>query len=307
MSSPNGNELGDSLQSLLNNPSLSVEVTQAGQVGDARRQATTLAQKLGLDETQRGKVSLVVTEAANNLVKHGNGGEMLFTPILSATGAGLDILAIDKGPGMANVSQCLADGYSTAGTPGTGLGAIQRLSSTFDIYSGKGQGTVVYARFEKEEEKRRRGEEEKIQDSRYEIREDQSLSTINHQLSTKNSSLPSCGVVCVPVAGETESGDGWAVQAQGERTYFLAVDGLGHGPQAAEAAQAAMRVFRERAGRDEAQVLLETIHTALRSTRGAAAAVAVVDAARQELVYAGIGNIAGTIVSGMPIATAWYP
>lgn len=291
MSSPNGNETGDALRALLNSPSLNLSITQAAQVGDARRQATLLAQKMGFDETERGKVSLVVTEAANNLVKHGNGGEMLLTVRVSPHGPGLDILALDKGPGMTNVAQCLADGYSTAGTPGTGLGAIQRLSSTFDLFSTKAQGTVLYARLEGER-KKEKGESD--------------LSTLNSQLSTKDSSslivhpasLPDYGAVCVPVAGETESGDGWTVQAQGERTYFLAVDGLGHGPQAAEAAQAAMRVFRERAGQEDASGMLETIHAALRSTRGAAAAVAVVDTSQQELVYAGIGNIAGTIVSG---------
>lgn len=270
MLSPNGN---DARNNILNNPSLSLDIKQTAQVGDARRQATSLAQKMGFDDTLQGKVAIVVTEAANNLVKHGNGGELLLTSTLSANGLGLDILALDNGNGMANVAQCLMDGYSTSGTPGTGLGAIQRLSSTFDIFSNRGQGTVLYARLEKTENRKQKTEGEA-------------------------SSLPDWGAVCVPAPGETESGDAWEVQAHGGRVYFLSVDGLGHGPQAAEAAQAATRAFRERAGQEEAQGLLESIHAALRSSRGAAAAVAVLDAQRQELVYAGIGNIAGAIVSG---------
>ena len=303
MLSPNGN---DAYDKILNSPSLSLRINQAAQVGDARRQATSLAQKLGFDDTLQGKVALVVTEAANNLVKHGSGGELLLTATVSANSIGLDILALDNGPGMVNVAQCLTDGYSTSGTPGTGLGAIQRLSSAFDIYSQKGQGTVLYARLEKTEEKKRRREEEKTEEEtgNREQRTERETSTLNSQLSTNSSllpppsSLPAWGAVCVPVGGETESGDGWAVQAQCERICFLAVDGLGHGPQAAEAAQAAMRVFRERAAQDGAQELLESIHAALRGTRGAAAAVAVLDTGRQELVYAGIGNIAGAIVAG---------
>ena len=304
MLSPNGN---DAYDKMLNSPSLSLDITQAAQVGDARRQATSLAQKLGFDDTLQGKVALVVTEAANNLVKHGGGGELLLTATLSAKGMGLDILALDNGPGMVNVAQCLTDGYSTSGTPGTGLGAIQRLSSTFDLYSHRGQGTVLYARLEKIEEKRRRREEEKTEGGTGDRGQgtERETSTPNTQHPTPDSSLilhpssfPTWGAVCVPVGGETESGDGWAAQAQGERICFLAVDGLGHGPQAAEAAQAAIRVFRERAIRDGAQELLEAIHAALRGTRGAAAAIAVLDRERQELVYAGIGNIAGAIVAG---------
>ena len=49
--------------------------------------------------------------------------------------ARLDVLALDRGPGMSDVDRCLADGYSTAGSPGTGLGAIGRLADQFDIYS----------------------------------------------------------------------------------------------------------------------------------------------------------------------------
>ena len=44
-------------------------------------------------------------------------------------------------------TRCLTDGYSTAGTPGTGLGAVRRLANEFDIYSAPGEGTIVMARF----------------------------------------------------------------------------------------------------------------------------------------------------------------
>ena len=53
---------------------------------------------------------------------------------------------MDHGPGIANVGESLRDGHSTAGSPGTGLGALQRLTTEFEIYSQAGNGVV--ARFE---------------------------------------------------------------------------------------------------------------------------------------------------------------
>ena len=239
MSSPNGS---DPNAESLPRQSLSIPVTQAAQVGDARRQATTLAQKLGFSETDRGKISLVVTEAANNLVKHGNGGEILLLPTPLQKKPSLDILALDKGPGMASVAKCLTDGYSTSGTPGTGLGAIQRLSSILDIYSLKAQGTVLFARFE-EEDRRQKTEEAH-------------LAIENRQSAIGNGSIlhPSSsavGAASVPAPGETVCGDDWEVQIRGERIYVLMADGLGHGPQAAEAAQEATRIFRGCAGHED--------------------------------------------------------
>ena len=59
---------------------------------------------------------------------------------------GVEILALDKGPGIRDLERSLRDGYSTAGGAGTGLGAISRLSSEFDVYSPPGKGTALLAR-----------------------------------------------------------------------------------------------------------------------------------------------------------------
>src|SRR5688572_12749729 len=109
-------------------------VTDPSQVGEARRRAAALAQRLGFDDTDAGKVAIVVTEAANNLVKHARDGEILLHPLEQDGTAGLEVLALDKGPGL-DLSRCLRDGFSTGGTPGTGLGAIARLSAVFDVHS----------------------------------------------------------------------------------------------------------------------------------------------------------------------------
>jgi len=112
-----------------------VRVEQSSQVAAARRAAADLAWRLHFDETTAGRLALVVTELATNLVKHGGGGEVVLRRVDLAPAGAVEVVALDRGPGMANVARCLQDGYSTAGSPGTGLGAVQRLSTGFDVWS----------------------------------------------------------------------------------------------------------------------------------------------------------------------------
>src|SRR4051794_35013448 len=104
-------------------------LAELSQVGDARRTVTALAERLGFDETRRGELAIVVTELANNVVRHGRGGELVVRSVQLEGVAGLEILAVDKGPGIANVGRALQDGFSTGGAQGSGLGAGRRLSS----------------------------------------------------------------------------------------------------------------------------------------------------------------------------------
>jgi anti-sigma regulatory factor (Ser/Thr protein kinase) len=227
-------------------------------VAPARRAAEQLADDLGFDETRRGQVAIVVTELATNLVRHGGGGEIVLRVGRSERPT-VDAIAIDRGPGMRDARRAFEDGYSTGGGPGNGLGAIERLAATLDVQSTGGQGTVVAARLGAEAE------------------------------------IPSVDGIALPMAGEEASGDAWAQASDGAMLTLMLVDGLGHGADAAVAAQTAVRELR--AGVDPG-FLLERIHGALASTRGAAAAVARVDRASGRVDYAGIGNIAGTIVAG---------
>jgi anti-sigma regulatory factor (Ser/Thr protein kinase) len=244
---------------------LRVIVTEASQVGEARRRACTLARASGLDERQTARVALVVTEAATNLVKHAGGGEVLFHALRQEGGTGFEILALDRGHGMQNAALALRDGYSSAGTLGTGLGAIVRQSDFFDLHSPSGSGCALLARID--------GPGGVAPDLRLEV-----------------------GGIAVPARGEEACGDAWAVARQGDRTGILVVDGLGHGPLAAEAAEVAVRVFQgSRAPGPAAAV--EVIHLALRPTRGAAVAVAEVDLERELVRFAGIGNVAGVVVA----------
>ena len=93
-------------------------------VGEARRDALRLAQRLGLDAPVGGRAAIVATELGNNLLQHGGGGELLLQPIFAGKAILIEVLAIDRGRGMQNVQRCLDDGYSTGGTAGVRVIAV---------------------------------------------------------------------------------------------------------------------------------------------------------------------------------------
>ena len=230
-------------------------IDDASKVGEARRAAQALA-NFELTAEVAGKVAIVATELANNLLRHAGGGELLIQT-LGDQDSVVELLAIDRGRGMANVAQCLADGYSTAGTPGTGLGAVKRLATDFDIHSTPGEGTVVMARF--------------------------------------GAALPAdYGAVNVALEGEIDCGDAWCLKTDDEGFSLFVVDGLGHGTFAAEAAHVAVNAFASQPTAAPQDILFRA-NALMSKTRGGAAACARVVGDR--VSYAGVGNISGTLIS----------
>lgn len=248
------------------NESTVIAITEQSQTGEARRASLALATRLGFEETERGKVGILVTEVANNLIRHAGGGVVVLRAIEQDDIIGIEVLGLDKGSGMVDVEECLQDGFSTAGTSGNGLGAIRRLSDFFEIYSQPNKGTALLA----------------------------------HIWAKSSAGSPpkiiKIGVVALPKLGEEVSGDASAWAGNDHRSLFLVVDGLGHGPAAASAAAAAIRVFHDHAHQSP-QRIVEAAHAALRSTRGAALAIAEINFERQTVCFAGIGNISASISS----------
>ena len=121
------------------------------------------------------------------------------------------MLALDRGNGMADVSRCMDDGYSTAGSPGNGLGAIARLADDVRIYSRPGLGCAIMVRF--------------LQRARARF-------------------IPtSVGAAVAPYPGEQVCGDNWAFSDTAQGRTLLVADGAGHGVEAARAADLAVRTF----------------------------------------------------------------
>jgi anti-sigma regulatory factor (Ser/Thr protein kinase) len=250
-----------------NAQTLAIPVPDVTHVGEARRAVAALSGALGLDESAAGRVAIVATELATNVAKHGDGGHLLARSI--AAGTGIELLAVDKGRGITDVTRAMGDGYSTGGTSGHGLGAIARMSDLFDIYSQPGQGTVIVSRMLR----LRAGEVARDPIDAFDF-----------------------GVVCVAAPNEQLSGDGWVV-IKGERGPSIAViDGLGHGAAAHEASVLAVEICRRNAGAPPV-AMMEAMHAGLRPTRGAAAAVAELDETNRVLRLSGLGNVSCSVVS----------
>lgn len=242
-------------------------VTEQSQIAEPRRTVLWLADQLRFSEERAGQAALIVSELATNLVKHARQGEVLLRPFSldSSELDGIEIVAVDKGPGLQDVAQSRTDGFSTAGTLGHGLGAAQRQADEFDLYT-HATGTVIVASIGRSQRRR-----------------------------TPPVGRVEVGAVHVSKAGEDVCGDGWAWTLREGRLAILVVDGLGHGYPAHEAARTALDVFRKSHENAPASVI-ENIHLALRSTRGAAAAMVAVDLERGTAACAGLGNILASVV-----------
>jgi len=218
----------------------------------------------GMNEEDCGKVAIAVTEMGTNLIKHAGNGRILCEPLAVNGERGVRVTSLDKGAGIPDVAVALQDGYSTYGSCGNGLGAVRRLSTVFDLYSVPGRGTCI-------------------------------VSELWAQKKPGAAQCFSLGVVSLAVRGESECGDGWATRATADHSFFMLVDGLGHGTLAAEAAREAERVLRDSHSTSAASILRDC-HDALKKTRGAAASIAEISQAKGTLTFAGVGNTSAAVI-----------
>ncbi|WP_070885748.1 ATP-binding protein [Pseudomonas sp. D1-3] len=246
--------------------SISGSVTQVlpidddSQVGHARRSAQKLAEGQGFDASDAGRVALVATELASNLLKHAGRGELHLRVLPRSNGAGVEIVAVDRAAGF-DLDACLADGYSTGGTQGIGLGAITRQADVFDAYAD-GRGAVLLARF--------------------------------YPRTVKKPDLP-IGVSQHALNGDPACGDAWHVALSGNAISALVVDGLGHGEEAEQAALAGTQAFAHGPFNDPL-LLIDDLHRAMQGSRGGAVAIAQARLDLGNLRFVGIGNITASLI-----------
>jgi anti-sigma regulatory factor (Ser/Thr protein kinase) len=240
-----------------------IRVEEPSAVGAARRAASALAQRLAFPETRAAEVGLVVTELGTNLCKHATQGTLLLRAARTVDEAVVEIVAIDRGPGLADFAHTLQDGHSTTGTLGIGLGAVTRLADWSGVVSRVGTGTVLAARFH-----------------------------------PRRQAIASGSVAGItrPMGSETVCGDAYAVRRDDNRTSLMLCDGAGHGPLAATASRRAVRTFCDNEPMSPARAV-ERIHNDLNGTRGGAVAVAELNPATGMVRFAGIGNISGAVLA----------
>lgn len=247
-----------------------VAINESADVAAARRAGSDLARRLDFPSEEAARLALVVTEAASNILKHAGRGEVLLRTVhaLASDGnnvRGIELLAIDGGAGMSDMPSSMADGMSTAGSYGVGLGAIQRQSDELEIFTLPDQGTVLRAVV---------------------------WETPGATEQWKN------GLICVPLAGEHACGDAVWAAVSDDNALLMISDGLGHGEAAAEASDAAVSLISEIAFKLEPADLVLRAHGGLQRTRGAALAIARIDPYAGKVSFSGVGNIAACIIIG---------
>lgn len=236
-------------------------------MGMIKRDIAKLIESWGFEEAERGKVDIIVSEMASNLIKHkALNGQILVKQIDKKGKIGVEILCLDNGPGMHDPKRMMQDGVSTFGSAGEGLGAIQRLSNEFDLYSHFGVGTVVLSRL---------------------------FSKLNE---TDKIDCPlSLNIVCVPKKGEIVSGDAWGFKVSNKEVFIMVADGLGHGPDANTAAVTAVNSFIASSS-EQPFAILKDIHPLMKKTRGAVGSVVKINGGTKTMTYCGIGNISSRLV-----------
>ncbi|GIJ49489.1 hypothetical protein Val02_63750 [Virgisporangium aliadipatigenens] len=233
-----------------------VAVADPADVGAARRAVKQHAERL---HGSSAHAELVATELATNLLRHAvPGGWVLTRPVPPDR---VEILAVDRGPGIADVAAAVEGHVPEPKGLGCGLASVRRVSERFDVHTEKDRGTAVLSLVDV-----RRGRPEHA---------------------PRRWAGMSVGV--------TEAcGDGWAVAEAGGCLAVAVVDGLGHGASASVAADAVLKAFA--LDPTDVEGYVARAHEAARMTRGAAATLCVIDPDAEIVRYTAVGNVNGRVV-----------
>ncbi|ABG58489.1 SpoIIE family protein phosphatase [Cytophaga hutchinsonii] len=220
-------------------------------------------------EQRTGEIDIVVSEMVSNLIKYATRGELLYRLSMPDNEPFFEVICIDNGTGIKDISHSMKDGISSKSTLGHGIGSIQRLSDFSQIYSQPDWGTILYSQFS---------------------------GSLNSTKISPGNTLVRCINVALP--GEKVSGDGTAIRKAGEKTLVFTGDGLGHGEFAKEAVDAAISTFNNTNYSDPSDIIRE-IHAAVKKTRGLVATIGILDHRTKEWLISGIGNIAVRLQRGL--------
>ena len=252
-----------------------VDLDEEANIGQARRAIRRCAADLDFNERQLAEIDIAVKEVGSNAIKFGRAtGQIYFTETDARLNPpGLEIIYVDKGPGIEDPALAIEDGYTTTGSMGAGLGAVKRMVDEFYIYSmvpsstrrlsmyGRtNHGTAIVVR--------------------------KLLNEVERQASSGQSRW---GAFTRPQVGEESNGDGYIIKTFEDRQLVAIIDGLGHGEGARAATTAAIAAVEENS-EASVEVMLRAAHEALRSTRGAVMGLAAIDYATRTVEYTGIGN-----------------
>src|SRR5262245_61399562 len=120
-----------------------VRIQSSGDIIIARQEGRTLASLVGFSNSDLAIIATALSEMARNIVEFAADGEVVITLINDAHRKGVKIVVSDKGPGIADLSAAMRDGYSTGKGLGMGLPGARRLMDEFEIVSEVNKGTTI--------------------------------------------------------------------------------------------------------------------------------------------------------------------
>ncbi|WP_226627679.1 ATP-binding SpoIIE family protein phosphatase [Alloyangia pacifica] len=247
-----------------------VEIDDRSAVAVVRRLARRHGAEIGLPETRLDELAIVATEATTNILRYADRGRALIELVRTPGAELITMIFTDRGPGIPDIDRMFQDGESSTESAGLGLGAIVRLSDTFDIFSSPENGTTIVCTFGG------RGDGSDIGVEAVGLR------------------------VCHP--HEDSCGDDFQIRQTPRATDVLLCDGLGHGPAAAEAAaEVTDAAFAAGGLSSEPGKLMRQITEQLVGRRGAVAALVHVAQPQMELRYTGLGNISTLLIGAQGV------
>jgi len=120
-----------------------VRIQSSADIVLARQQGRALASQLGFSSSNLTIIATAISEVARNIVEYAKEGEVVLSLINDTNKNGVQIVAADSGPGIADISTVMRDGFTTGNGLGIGLPGARRLMDEFEISSEVGKGTTV--------------------------------------------------------------------------------------------------------------------------------------------------------------------
>lgn len=246
-----------------------INITAQGDIYRAKSITKEFATTIGFAPHQIEELMITISELASNILRHAGQGKLIISTI-DATPQGIQLESIDQGPGIGDVEQAIADGFSTAGSLGYGLGAINRLMDTLDIQSLAAPDTGLYV---------------------------QCTKRVPALASTPLPCPFSIGISTRPYLGLEVNGDAY-LSIWSENSLLIGViDGLGHGPFAYQAAQK-IKQYVISHSKLSLDLIFKGAGRVSREGRGGVMALCRLTREQQTttLNYASVGNIEGRII-----------
>ncbi|MGD6845367.1 anti-sigma regulatory factor [Bacillus infantis] len=122
-----------------------VKIINEWDIVAARQLGRNVAKELGFGTVDQARITTAISELARNIYLYAGQGQICIEKIYDGGKAGLQIVAVDSGPGINDMRQVMEDGFSTSGGLGAGLPGVKRLMDEFYINSSPGDGTDIRA------------------------------------------------------------------------------------------------------------------------------------------------------------------